>query len=430
MAQGPAPGFKAVGHSAGYRGSGKYVPYAQRTTAGSGKGGARSSAYSSALYQPSQVLTGQPLASGAMAIANAQTQGPLTELARQIAQNQRQTAGAQKLTSGYFGQLLPFAQQSVTDQQGIAGGLNQQLAGLGAQSQQAIGQAYQPTAQMQQLAAQGLGGGGDTALAGDRARALSTSAQNAQTFGSAGATLGANASSLAAGNLGAFALRGQERIGGIGQAGQIRNEPLASKQAGLIASKGSIYADALGKLRQGERAYLTTLSGLGLNQQKLAEVTGQNQAANAIKVRGQDVTAADAAAAQAGQNQRNQARLDAAATRDALNRAARNAKTRSKLPLTQAQQNTLYGQADRLQALIADAQKAGGTEAQIRQALQSGNNPARSHYPKALIQAAFEVKGWGHITPGTARQLYAMGLRGTHFKVAAPPAPGVFSQPF
>ncbi len=115
-------------------------------------------------------------------------------------------------------------------------------------------------------------------------------------------------------------------------------------------------------------------------------------------------------------------------------------------PLTPAQNNTQLTQLNQIQTAIQTWQKQGiktgikqvingktyrpgdviephPTDAQMRQVLGGSGK-----YNPVLIQAAFELLGWGHITPQTAAAMHNSGIRGGTYKnapiqVAPPPQP-------
>lgn len=211
-------------------------------------------------------MSDQQLQQSAGQIADAQTTGPLDQLARQIARNNQQTSQAQGLTAGYYNQLGGQVQQGNQQLAGISSGLNDQLAKIGTDTQSTLTQAYKPSEALSSLQEKGLGGGGFEALQAELARQQGYAAQNAGTFRSFGAQQGANAQTLGAQNLGTFGLKGQESLGAIGRAGQLRNAPLSDKQAGLIANRRNLYATALGRLQQGERNYGLARASLGLKE--------------------------------------------------------------------------------------------------------------------------------------------------------------------
>ena len=89
-----------------------------------------------ALLHPTATLEGKSLLNAAQALAKTQTAGPLSALAKQIAQNNAQAKAAQQLAGGYFNQFGQFAQAGANQAQQIGSQLNSQLAALN-QSQQA-----------------------------------------------------------------------------------------------------------------------------------------------------------------------------------------------------------------------------------------------------------------------------------------------------
>jgi hypothetical protein len=230
--------------------------------------------YSQPLYQPTQVLRGQALANAAKQMTNLQYDPAIKALSMQIAQNAQQGGAAQRQTSGYFNQLLPYAQQAATNVQGVGTGLNTQLQQIGQQTQQALAQSGQPSAALQDLAARGLGGGGTEALAQQLAQQQQAAAQSSQAAQNYGAQLGAANSALAQQNVGTYALRGQERLGEIAQATRLAAQPIEEKLAGQQVAKAAAYTANLGSLRQQEFNNLVAMQGLGLKQ---ADITAQNQ---------------------------------------------------------------------------------------------------------------------------------------------------------
>jgi hypothetical protein len=260
-------------------------------------------------------------------VVDAQTAGPLAELARQLAQNDRQTAGAEGLTGGYFQQLGKQPQSGVDQTGQIASGLNSTLTGIGNDTQsrlQGIGQDQMASLRKYTPAGEGAGlnTGAMGSLATEIARQQGLAAQNAGTYRAFGAQSGANLNQLAASNLGTFALRGQETLGKIGQAGQLKNAPLSSKIAALQASKGGLLATALGKLRQQEIANSISKAGI-LTKEQIAALNAQTSTANSAR-------------AQAGADARNAATIKGAAARNAASISAADARNAANNAFKQA----------------------------------------------------------------------------------------------
>ena len=62
-------------------------------------------------------------------------------------------------------------------------------------------------------------------------------------------------------------------------------------------------------------------------------------------------------------------------------------------------------------------------------------NPSKKTFDATQVQAAYELLGWGHITPGTAAALHQSGVRGGTYNgkpivVAPAPQPVNLQQPF
>jgi hypothetical protein len=394
------------------------------------------------LLNPSATLTGPALLSAAKALTNAQTQGPLTELARQIAANNAQTAAAGKATSGYFNSLGQFVQSGVNQEGQIGAGLNQTLQGIGGQTQQTLqglGQAqqqamlrYSPQSDAQNSLAQpGLG-----SLGAELARQQGLAAQSSGAFRNAGAVQGANYQGLAASNLGSFAQQGQQDLKGIATGGQLENEPLNAKVANLQATKGSLLASNEGKLRQQEINNQLSGQALGVKVAaiKTAAQTAANAQTSANSRSASSIAAANyrAALAQAGANSRNAASIASRQTIAAANKAA---KAVGKAPLytptgqrvlSPLQQQRSFGQIDTLRTLIKEGQKAGQSGAQIRQSLIDGGPKGNlPKYNPALIDAAWALDGWGYLTPAQITGLNKLGLIvGSRYPRGKVPPPG------
>jgi hypothetical protein len=374
---------------------------------------------------------------------DAQTLGPLTELARQIAQNNAQTAGAEKLTSGYFNALEPFAAQGAQNARNIAQGLNQTLAGIGSDTQsrlQGIGNdqvnnliRYTPGGQT------GLNAAATGSLLGDIAKQQGFAAQNAQTFRDFGASEGANQAQLANSNLGSFALRGQETLGQIARAGQLRNEPLSSKVAALRAQRGSLLATEIGKLRQQEIANQITRTGLGIKQETAQSTAANNATRNALTARGQNITAAHNSALEriaAINAQIAQGRLTESQRHNLVMEANAQRRAAAKGGITPTENTKYLRQIAQVQSLIRQAQvqkdKTGKplnfSEAQIRDFLTSGKNPVHTPFDPAIVDAAYALNGWGVLTQPQVDELHSLGITiGNRYKIGTP-KPGSLQQ--
>jgi hypothetical protein len=409
----------------------------------------------SPLLDPNQVLSGQSLLNAAKQLANTQTQGPLTELQKQIAANNAQTQGTVKLVGGYYNQLEPFVQQGAANSGTIASGLNSTLAGInsGTQSQLAgIGQAG--LANISKYAPPGDGSTSNAAasdLAAQIARQQGLAAQNAGTYQSFGASQGANYQGAANSNLGSFGLQGQEALRGIGQSGTVKNQPLVSKIADLQASKGALQATDLGKLRQQEVANQISRTGLGIKSATLQQTAAQDQAKNTLTARGQNITAANDRASQlnrtaaiAQSNLNNLRTTNTSAANNAANNSTRtliaqmkgNGKTGK--PATGAQANAVFSHVDYVTGEIQNLISHGLPPAQAYHIIQnggriqtgtnaSGKATYRTYYPNRLgtqvLNAAYNVRSGGSgLTPGDLAWFASLGIKNpTRYTHAAKP---------
>src|SRR5438270_6901262 len=261
-------------------------------------------------------LTGRARLQAAQGLVDAQTVGPLAELAKQIAANNSQGQDAIDRTGGYFQRLGAQTREGANQAQSIGHGLNSTRQGIG-QGEQAtlagLGQGqlanlakYAPQSDAQgSLLAPAAGG-----LASEIARQQGLAARNQAGFQSFGATQGANYGQLANSNLATFGLKGQEALKGIAQGAQLKNEPLMGKVANIQASRGSDLVKALGSLRQTDITNGITRQGLGIKQQanniraQGNAITSQNNIANqnlasrriGATIRGQNITESTASA--------------------------------------------------------------------------------------------------------------------------------------
>lgn len=416
---------------------------------------------------PSTPLSGPALDRAAHALANAQINPPVQALRQQIRQSNRQVAGAVNKVGGYYNQLGQQAQQGVTNAQNIAAGLNQQLGQIGQNESTTLGQLGQQAQQAyskytpQTDGANSLGASGYGSLASELARQQGLASQGMAGLQSFGASEGANGVALANSALGVGAMRGQEALKAISQAGQEKVAPIKDKIAQLLAQKGSLYTTNLGKLRQQEIANQVTAAGLGIKKTEAAtsaknadtaaysaETTRQNDLAMQL-IRTQTLTeqnrhnlaveGIDGDRIQAtirGQNLAHQDRQAANATRQAaLNLTSGRGATK---PLSTYENNKTLGILSKLETAIATMQTQGITagakgatyqgkkyaagqvmvahpsEQQIRSALASAD-PLGG----LLIQAAYELQHQnGAISPQTARNLHNAGIRGGTYKNA------------
>jgi hypothetical protein len=270
--------------------------------------------YANPLYQPTSVLSGKPLADYTQALTNVQYDPAIRQLSQQIAQNAAQGAAAQKQTAGYFAQLLPYAQQSAQDVGGINAQAQTALQKIASDAQARIDQTgSQVSAPQAQLAGQGLAGGGTQRLAEGLASAKLAASNQATSGQQYAQNLGTAAQTLAAQNLGTYALRGQERLGQIAQATRLAQQPVEQQLATKQSEKAQAYGTNLMAARQQQYQNWVTAQGLGLKSAAIAS-TAATAAANQAA---QNKRTAETIA---GQNTRNQANIDARALQGTLDR--------------------------------------------------------------------------------------------------------------
>jgi hypothetical protein len=259
------------------------------TTGGGGGGGGTSlprfgtnAYFNQPLFQPGSQnpLAGRALYRAAKQLTNLTYDPLISQYQADIDRTTRQGAAAQQATAGYFNQLGQYAQSSAQDVQNAAGALNTTLQNIGTGTQTALDQfgkqAVSPA--LQSLSAMGLGGGATDALAQQIAGLKATAATQAASNQAYGAKVGENAATYAGTLPGTYALRGQERLGEMGQATQLAKEPILTKLASTRGEKAAAFGTNLGKLRQQEIDNLVTMSGLDIKRTAAAS-TAANAAA-------------------------------------------------------------------------------------------------------------------------------------------------------
>lgn len=419
----------------------------------------------SALLHPGATLEGKSLLNAAQGLAKTQTAGPLADLAKQIATNNAQAKAAQQLAGGYFNQFGQFTQAGAQQAQQIGNQLNSQLAALNQSEQSQLNNignqghlllaAYTP--QGQPGAAPTTSSASQQALASEMARQQGLAAQASGAVQQYGAQQAAAGSTLAANQLGIGQLQGQQAIKGIAQANALTNVPLQQKRADLVAGRGAQLATDIGNLRQQEITNRITRAGLGIQKMnaqtsaqqaktsafsaqtsRLSALASANLRAQGLKItQSHDLAEQQEAIARINEEAASQAGSLAERTRhdqatEANTAMANNLRAAAQhngqwKPLTPFENNEQQRNIDQMLSLIQHFQKSGLKEPQIRQRLQAGKLtkgfPAQS---AALVQAAYELKGWGHLTPNIAQALHNMGIhnltfRGKPVRIKQPP---------
>lgn len=398
------------------------------------------------LLDPTQVLSGKSLDTAAQGIADAQTVGPISELAKQIAQNNQTSSGQQQQDFGYYMNLAQAAQNAVTQSQQTATGLNSQLQSIGQGTQGQLAQIGQEQSGgvNGRMAALGLGGDTQAGIKATTAQQQGVGALQSDAARNFGAQVGSSNVQQSIANSASTGQMGQERLANVAMAGAKANEPLEAKVASLDASRGSLKATALGQLRTAERNYMIAQEGLAntaANDTAKNNLTSaQDTATNQLKALGLQVssqnnkrTTGTSAANNARTTGTSQANNQRTTGTSAANNQ-RNNQTRlvtanggngpgGTKPLTTNEQNTKYQKLSEVLNAIPTLQKNGlknskgqvitahPSEQQIRSLLGTT-------YDGTLIDAAYELLGWGHITPGTAKAMRGEGLRGGTFRGA------------
>ena len=438
-----APGVYTQIHATG---PGKWAPGPPKVKAPTPAAKPRPTAnpYNTALYQPSQTLSGKPLAQYAQAVTNLKYDPTISDLSQQIGQNTRQGAAAQQATAGYFNQLGQYATDSANRVGATAQGLNATLQGIGQGTQSALDQFGQRAAApaLGQLAAQGLGGGAPEQLAAALASQKLLAGQNAASDQSYGAKIGANATTLADQSLGTYALRGQERLGQIAAATRLAQKPIETKLATTKADKRSAYVANLLAARQQQVSNDVTQAGLNIKKtaaQTAAQTAAFNTNPNApgspanARVQAGKTAAgrltlaqqqADPARVGSQAWQRVQNSNGTAWSRD-INAVGSPAWARARKssaggagggakPLSTLENDHFWGTIGQIEQLVKDGQAAGGSEQQIRASLADGTNPSLKLFDPFQVRVAYELLGYnGKIDSSTAAILNRQyGARG------------------
>ncbi len=388
-------------------------------------------------------------------IANAQTVGPISELAKQIAQNNQQSAASQQQDFGYYMQLAQAAKDAVTQSGQVASGLNSTLAGIGQGTQtalQGIGQQAQQGA-VGRMNALGLGGSSAQDLAAATAQQQGTGLLNAQTFQSQGANQGASNQGQQIGQLGATGLEGTAAISQLANRTQVANEPLNARMAALQASKGALYGTALGQLQSNQTKNAIALAAItGRTNASIlsAQTSRQNNAANNRTSRA-NTQARNAQSAlnnlrtttTSANNNRanNQTRAAVAASNNATRQliaSMRNNASTGKAA-TPVQTNAVYSHIDyvtgELQELITQGVQPvaayhllqNGGRVQVGGkgiGNQTGAPKYRTYYPNRLgtqiLNAAYNVRSGGNgLSPGDVAWLKSLGIKNPQSRYSA-----------
>jgi hypothetical protein len=401
----------------------------------------------SPLLNPNSVLSGNALLQAAKGLAASQVDPAIQQLAAEISQQNSQTNNALNLTGGYFNQLGQQAQQGLTAEQSIYGNLGTQLGQIQSNENSQLGQIGQNATSSFMSHIPGgdasLAQPGLQALTSEIARQQGLAAQQQGTMKSYAAQSGANSQGLAASNLGSFAMAGQQDLNNVTNAGAKAIEPLTSKLSAENADYGSDLATALGKLRQQEITNQISDAGLGIKQQVANNTVADNIRTTGTSAANNQRTTATSAANNQRTTATSTANNERTTSTSAANNAANNAQKQIQLnleygsgsskPLTTNENNTALTQLGEVQSAIKAWQQTGmknssgqvtvahPTDAQMRQVLGGKYSPV-------LVQAAFELLGWGHITPSTAAEMHQAGIRGGSYnsapiRVAPAPAP-------
>lgn len=406
------------------------------------KAKAAPSQYASPLYNPSATLAGRNLSNAAWAIANQQVNGPIKDLAGQIATNNANSAQGQKTDFGYYQQLAAAAQQQVANAKASGATLQSQLVNSAGQTQSALAAAGQQAqgGAVGRMAALGLDGGASASLGAQTGAAQQQAALDSQTSQNLGAEQSANNVGYAAGVGANVSLAGTENIGNLARANALANIPISQKEADLRASRGTLAATALGQLRTQERNYQIAQGTLGFKNATLATTQAQNTARNNLTARGQNITAANdkatqlnRAAAISQSNVNNLRTTNTSAANNAANNSTRTliagmtANARAHKVATGPQANAIFAHVDYVTGEIQNLINHGFSPKDAYHVIQnggrvqtgtnaSGHATYRTYFPNKLgtqvLNAAYNVRsGAPGLTPGDLAWFASLGIK-------------------
>lgn len=382
------------------------------------------------LYDPSQILTGRPLATAVHDIADLQVRPQVDAINRSITDTKTQGSALAQRVAGYYGGLAAQEQTGVDAQHGIRESLNQDLAGIASTAKGQIDQANQTERSRAQADAaqrgQGNDGGVQQRLAEEMAARQSGAAQSAQAFESAGAQQGAGAETLANAMRSSGILQGGELQGQLANrtAGQVND--LTGKRADAEASRGPLEAKTLQDLRQQGYENIVTARGLGIKQEQIAadaaKATAQVKLAQdrlsetKRSNRAGESTAAQRAGETArhntvSENQRGQ-ELDISRARVdvARRRLEKDLRTGPKEPAASRAIKRQIGNA--LQSyqryLKPGAHKKNGQSYSIGEIDKLGRD---AKIPNDVLSAARDIAQFGYLTPESEQRLKLAGVR-------------------
>lgn len=396
-------------------------------------------------------LTASQLLNAARSEAAATTQGPLAQLAQEIAAQNRQTANATSAVSNDFQGLGNYVNQAAGQVQGVGQNLDSQLGNLQTTAQNSLS-AYTPKGDPD-VGSAGMPG---LVTALTEQRGLADQQQ-------------AGYQDLLGGLAGSFAKAGQQDLANVAQAGQSAVAPLASKIATEEGQRPALVESDLAKLRQQEitnsydqqklnEAATKDNATIGIDEaalgikQQSANTASRNAGTSAAKAKSsaayqqsllgidqQKVT--NSATQNAAMNAYRQGllnldkqKVDTAASNAASLAAYRQAELKLKqgtggvTPLTANENNRMLnylGEAVAASRTLSKTQNPsqimnGLTTGSAQLQLQGGKFKTISAIPRPVVQAALEVMQTGNISHQTYTVLHQMGIRGLPFKVAAP----------
>lgn len=420
------------------------------------KGAPKGNPYNNPLYQPTLPLSGKPLAQAAGALADAQTRPAINQYQNTIRQNNQNTAGETRTDFGYYMQLAQSAKDAVAQSQSTNANLQTTLQGIGANTQSqlaGIGQAAQGGA-LGRLGALGLSGDSLGQLQAQTAAGQGSAAQLSQNAQNYGAITGANNLSEANSLRGATGLAGTEQIGALTRANAITNRGLRDQINQQISQRGTDYATALGQLRQQEQNFGIAAAGVNYKNDALAQQARDQAARNKIALQQANTSAKQAATSAASAKQRGQQdafnsnplavgspawqrvqslqgsqfannpnAVGSAAWARVQTANARNNKNGNggAKPLTTEANDAANTHLGNIVEAIAQWQQDGMKDKKGNVTIPHPTNSQMQQrlglqYDPNLVQAAFELKGWGYITKATAALLNREGIRSLSYK--------------
>jgi len=226
------------------------------------------------IFDPSQQLSGAPLAKFVHAITNA-TYDPLIKGYRtQLQQAQAHAQAVHDQTQQAYQNLAQYAEDAAKNTEAAYGTLASGMQGVGQQTQSALDAFLQ---RAENPAGQAVGTsppGAVDQLAQNIAAAKANAAQTAQADQAYAQTVGALETARAGQTPGILASAATQKLGDLANAGLLAEQPIQTNLTNAQQKKAEAFSANLMSARQAERNYAIAAGTLGYKQQAAATAAG------------------------------------------------------------------------------------------------------------------------------------------------------------